>query len=76
MIAVTNRNDHYETAFDDLAEMGGIERFTYRRNSEFPVQSSAARTRARKRSRGSAAARLKSRSFPGAHRCARAACTR
>ncbi len=72
MIAVMNENHRYENAFDDYAEAGGIEQFTYRRGGGYPVRSSAARARARKRSRGGAAAKLKARSFDGAHRRVRA----
>lgn len=72
MIATIDNDARYENAFDDYSEMGGIERFSYRRNSGFPVASSGARARARKRSRGGAAARLKARAFNGAHRRARA----
>ena len=72
MIAVMNENDRYDNEFDDFAEVGGIERFTYRRNCGNPVGSTAARAKARKRSRGGAAARHKSQSFPGAHRRMRA----
>jgi hypothetical protein len=72
MIAVINENERHKNAFDDFSELGGIERFTYRRNSAIPVASNSARARARKRSRGGAAARLKARSFQGAHRRTRA----
>ncbi len=68
MFAVMDENDRYENAFDDSTEVGGIERFTHRRRGEFPVRSSAARIKARVRSRGGAAAKLKARAFNGPHR--------
>ena len=68
MIAVMDENDRYEDTFDDAAEIGGMERFTHRRRGAFPVRSHAARSRARMRSRGGAAARQKARTINGACR--------
>lgn len=68
MIALTHQTDRYESQFDNSSEFDRFERFTYRARGEFPVRSQAARTRARMRSRASAAGRNKSRGFNGANR--------
>ena len=68
MIAFLSEDDRYQNEFDDSAEFETFERFTYPRRGEFPVRSHAARTRGRMRSRGSAAARCKARSFNGVNR--------
>lgn len=68
MIALMNENDRYQNEFDDSAGYDRFERFTYRTRGEFPVRSHAARTRGKMRSRGTAAARYKARTFNGANR--------
>ena len=69
MIAMINTDSRYQDEFDDSTELDRFERFTYRRHREFPVRSQAAQTRARMRSRHSAAGRHKSRStFNGINR--------
>jgi hypothetical protein len=68
MIEFINDGDRYQSKFIDSAEFDTFERFTYRNRSEFPVRSHSVRTRARMRSRGSAAARNKARSFNGVNR--------
>jgi hypothetical protein len=68
MIAMISAYDQDPNALDDSAEFDRFERFTYRRGGEFPVRSHTARTRGKLRSRGSAAARYKARSFNGPNR--------
>ena len=67
MIAISSRSDRYDDTFDDSLEVDK-ERFTYRNRGEFPVRSHAARSRAKMRSRASAAGRRKARSFNGVNR--------
>ena len=71
MIAFSNEDDRYQNQFDDSAKFDTFEKFTYRRDREFPVRSHAARTRARMRSLGNAA---KARSFKGVNRRGRGKC--
>jgi hypothetical protein len=68
MLAVIDRELDAADLREDSWELGGMERFTYRRTHEFPVRAHAARTRARMRSRGTATARRKARSFNGSNR--------
>ena len=68
MLTVIDRELEGRDTRDDSWEVGGIERINYRRDCEFPVRAHAARTRARMRSRGSASARRKARSFNGVNR--------
>lgn len=69
MIAMINTDNRYQDEFDDSTELDRFQRSTYRRHREFPVRSQVSQTRARMRSRRSAAARHKSRStFNGINR--------
>ena len=68
MIATTSDSHRHESQFDDSAEFDQFERFTYRQRGDFPVRSQAARTRAKMRDRGTAASRMKAKSFNGANR--------
>lgn len=68
MIATTSNSHRYESQFDDSAEFDQFERFTYRQRGDFPVRSQAARTRAKMRDRGTAASRMKAKSFNGSNR--------
>lgn len=68
MIATTTESHRYESQFDDASDNDQFERFTYRQRGDFPVRSQAARTRAKMRSRGTAAARTKAHSFNGSNR--------
>jgi hypothetical protein len=73
MIALIQHDDRYMNTDDDRCDADTYERIRCRRRREFPVRLCASRTRARKKSRGGAAARMKSRMFNGAHRRRRAA---
>ena len=68
MIALTNEIDRYVDAYDQSTSSEKFERFTYRRGGEFPVRSHSSQTRAKMRSRATAAARRKARSFNGVNR--------
>jgi hypothetical protein len=68
MIATSQDSPRYDSQFDDAADAGRFERFTYRQRGEFPVRSQAARTRAKMRDRGTSASRTKARSFNGSNR--------
>ena len=69
MIAITNESHRYDCQFDDAGiDADRFERFTYRSRGEFPVRAHAARSRAKMRGRGTAASRLKARSFSGVNR--------
>ena len=68
MIATDYNTHRYASQFEDEADDQHFERFTYRQRGEFPVRSQAARTRAKMRDRGTAAFRIKSRSFNGSNR--------
>ncbi len=68
MIASTNEIDRYADSYDDSTSNEKFERFTYRRGGEFPVRSHAAQSRGKMRSRATAAARRKARSFNGVNR--------
>lgn len=68
MIATVNESDRFEGQLDNASETDRFEHFTYRRRGEFPVRSHAARTRAKMRSRGTSASRIKARTFNGANR--------
>ena len=59
--------DRYDE-YGDSAEHERFERFTYRRDGEFPVRSHSAQTRGKLRSRSTAAGRRKARSFNGVNR--------
>ena len=67
MIAVMNDADRYDES-SDSAEFERFERFTYRRDGEFPVRSHSAQTRGKLRSRSTPAARRKVRTFNGVNR--------
>jgi hypothetical protein len=67
MIAWDTNDARYDGS-KDTYESDRFERFTYRDRGEFPVRSNSAQTRAKMRSRGTAAARQKARSFRGANR--------
>lgn len=54
--------------FDESFDADRFEKITHRRDGEWGVRSDASRTRARMRSRGTAAARQKARSFNGVNR--------
>ena len=58
---------------NEWADLDTFEPMRRPRRSEFPARSSVSQTRARQRSRGRAAARLKARAFNGAHRRGRGA---
>jgi hypothetical protein len=68
MIATLNQTDRYQNLWDDDDEAGGRERFRHRSHGEYPVRSQTARTRAKMRSFGGAAARRKARAFNGVNR--------
>jgi hypothetical protein len=68
MIASTKTIDQHQDQYDDCAEFDRFERFTYRRGGEFPVRSHSAQTRAKLRSRSTAAGRRKARTFNGVNR--------
>jgi len=68
MIANVSDSHRYESQFEDSAEFDRFERFTYRQRGDFPVRSQAARTRAKMRDRGTAASRMKAKSFNGSNR--------
>jgi hypothetical protein len=68
MIAIEHETYRLQNDFDDSTEFETFERFTYRRNGEFPVRSHAARARGRRRSRGGVAARHKAAAFNGVNR--------
>jgi hypothetical protein len=68
MIASTFETSRYEPQFDEMAEADSFERFTYRRDGDFPVRSQGSRTRAKMRGRSTPAGRNKSRSFNGSNR--------
>jgi hypothetical protein len=65
MITLTNEIDRYQESYDGSER---FERFSHRRDGEFPVRSYTARTRGKMRSRATAAARRKARSFNGVNR--------
>ena len=67
MIASTNIS-RYESQFDETLDAERFERFSHRREGDFPVRSHASRTRAKMRGRATPAARSKSRSFNGSNR--------
>ncbi len=67
MIASTNTS-RYEPQFDEMLDAERFERFSHRREGDFPVRSHASRTRAKMRGRATPAARNKSRSFNGSNR--------
>jgi len=68
MIASTKALDPHQHQYDDSGEFERFERFTYRRDGEFPVRSHSAQTRGKLRSRSTAAARRKARTFNGVNR--------
>jgi hypothetical protein len=68
MIASTLETARYEPQFDDTMDADRFERFTYRRDGDFPVRSHGSRTRAKMRGRSTPAGRNKSRSFNGSNR--------
>jgi hypothetical protein len=68
MIASTKAIVRYQDQNDDGAEFERFERFTYQRSGEFPVRSHSAQTRAKLRSRSTAAGRRKARTFNGVNR--------
>jgi hypothetical protein len=67
MIASTNIS-RYEPQFDEALDAERFERFSHRREGDFPVRSHSSRTRAKMRGRATPAARSKSRSFNGSNR--------
>jgi hypothetical protein len=68
MIASTKAIEQYPNQYDDGIEFERFERFTYRRGGEVPVRSHASQTRGKLRSRSTAAARRKARTFNGVNR--------
>ena len=68
MIASTLETARYEPQFDETMDADRFERFTYRRDGDFPVRSHGSRTRAKMRGRSTPAGRNKSRSFNGSNR--------
>jgi hypothetical protein len=68
MIATTSETSRYEPQFDEMIDADRFERFTYRREGDFPVRSHGSRTRAKMRGRSTPAGRNKSRSFNGSNR--------
>lgn len=67
MIASTNIS-RYEPQSDETLDAERFERFSHRREGDFPVRSHSSRTRAKMRGRATPAARSKSRSFNGSNR--------
>jgi hypothetical protein len=67
MIASTNFS-RYEPQFDETLDAERFQRFSHRREGDFPVRSHSSRTRAKMRGRATPAARSKSRSFNGSNR--------
>ncbi len=68
MIASTTDTSRYESQFDDTLDADRFERFSHRREADFPVRSHSSRTRAKMRGRATPAGRNKSRSFNGSNR--------
>ncbi len=68
MIASTNPTSRFESQFDESFDNDRFERFSHRREGDFPVRSHASRTRAKMRGRATPAARNKSRAFNGSNR--------
>ena len=67
MIAIASNADRDQTD-DPWSDLDKFEPIRHRRGGEFPVHSHASRTRARIRSRGHTAAKLRAPSFNGVHR--------
>ncbi|MCC7476122.1 MAG: hypothetical protein IT425_12060 [Pirellulales bacterium] len=68
MIATANSSPRYDDQFGNEFDADQFERFSYRDRGSFPVRSHAARSRAKMRSRGTAAYRQKARAFHGVNR--------
>jgi hypothetical protein len=68
MVSLKNQHDLDSSALAEFLDLDMFEPIRRGRGSAFPVRSQASRSRARKRSRTTAAGRLKARSFNGIHR--------
>jgi hypothetical protein len=68
MTTWTTSNSDYRYEADDSWDLDRFEKISRRRDGEWGVRSDTAKTRARMRSRGTAAARLKARSYNGVNR--------
>lgn len=68
MIASMTETSRYEPQFEESLDADRFERFSHRREGDFPVRSHSARTRAKMRGRSTPAGRSKARSFNGANR--------